>query len=175
MNENLLILVDKNDNETGVMDKLTVHQKGVLHRAFSIFVFNSNMELLLQQRADDKYHSGGLWSNTCCSHPLKNEIMEESVVRRLKEEMGIECNTEFKFSFIYKHLFENGLTKHELDHVYFGNSDQIPVFNPKEVKAYRYIGLEKLEKEISEYPDRFTIWLRICFPLIKQYFSKNKP
>jgi len=174
MNSDLLILVDKNDRETGTMDKLSVHQAGVLHRAFSVFIFNSRNELLLQQRAEGKYHSGGLWSNTCCSHPLKEENMKITVIKRLKEEMGIECSVESKFSFIYKHQFENGLTEHELDHVYFGACDQIPVINPEEVKAFRYVSLEMLENEISENPERFTIWLRICFPLVVQYYLKNK-
>ncbi len=174
MKGDLLILVDKHDRETGTMDKITVHQSGALHRAFSIFVFNSGNELLLQQRADGKYHSGGLWSNTCCSHPLNEENMKETVSRRLKEEMGIECATEFKFSFIYRHQFENGLTEHELDHVYFGISDQTPVINPSEVKAFRFASLEMLEKEISENPERFTVWLKICFPLVKQYYRKNQ-
>ena len=174
MKEDLLILVDKNDRETGSLDKLTVHRTGVLHRAFSIFIFNSRNELLLQQRAEGKYHSGGLWSNTCCSHPLKDENMKETVTRRLKEEMGIECPVEFKFSFIYKHQFENGLTEHELDHVYFGMCNQIPSLNPEEVKAYRYVNLEILEKEISENPELFTVWLKICFPLVVQYYFKKK-
>src|SRR5690606_35161807 len=115
--EELLVLVDENDNEVGVMDKWSAHTTGVLHRAFSLFVFNTKGELLLQQRADEKYHSAGLWSYTCCSHPLKGEAIETVIHRRLKEEMGMICDVVFKFSFIYKASFDNGLTEHELDHV----------------------------------------------------------
>ena len=170
--EEKVILVDEQDHEVGVMDKLEAHQKGLLHRAFSIFVFNSKGELLLQQRADEKYHSAGLWTNTCCSHPRKGEKMEDSVSRRLKEEMGMSCQTGFKFSFIYKMLFENGLTEHEFDHVFFGVSDEEPRLNPLEVKDYRYIGLEKLRKDVESHPQKYSAWLQICLPRVTEYFNK---
>jgi len=172
MNE-LIILVDEKDNEIGAMSKLAAHQAGVLHRAFSIFIFNQYNEILLQQRADEKYHSGGLWSNTCCSHPLKGEKTNMAVSRRLKEEMGIECNTEFQFSFIYKTVFENGLTEHELDHVYFGKSDDVPVPDKNEVKDWKYIKLQKLKQEIISRPENYSEWLKICLPKVELFLEQN--
>ena len=172
MNE-LLILVDENDNETGSMGKLDAHVSGMLHRAFSIFIFNQKGETLLQQRADEKYHSAGLWSNTCCSHPLKGESVNEAVSRRLKEEMGMECTTQFQFSFIYKAALENGLTEHELDHVYFGESDMVPVPDPNEVKAWKYIHPEKLKEEMISHPHKYSAWLKICFPKIDSILSQK--
>lgn len=162
--EDRVILVDEHDNELGVLDKLLAHRTGVLHRAFSVFVFNSRGELLLQQRADGKYHSGGLWSNTCCSHPREGEETADAASRRLREEMGMVCDTVFQFRFIYRVDFDNGLTEHELDHVYFGTSDAPPVPDDLEVKAWKYLTLEQLEKEIRLYPQYFTAWLRICLP-----------
>lgn len=161
-----LILVDKDDNETGFSEKLFAHQNGLLHRAFSVFIFNSRGELLLQRRAENKYHSGGLWSNTCCSHPCKGEEMEETIQRRLKEEMGMECETEFKFKFIYQKHFENGLTEHELDHVYFGKSDEIPSADPMEVQDWKYVTLRQLQIDINLYPENFSAWLQICLPKV---------
>lgn len=173
--KDLLILVDENDNPVGFMDKISAHQKGILHRAFSIFIFNTKGELLLQQRAYNKYHSGGLWSNTCCSHPLINEEIDNTIKRRLEEEMGIKCNMHFQFSFIYKNEFENGLTEHELDYVYFGISDHMPVPNIQEVKDWKYISLEKLQKEILKKPYNFSSWLKICLPeVIKNAARRNK-
>lgn len=172
MNERL-ILVDENDNVTGAMDKLAVHKAGALHRAFSVFIFNHDDEILLQQRADEKYHSAGLWSNTCCSHPLEGEKTNVAVSRRLKEEMGIECNTEFQFSFIYKTVFENGLTEHELDHVYFGKSNEMPVPDPKEVKDWKYIKIEKLKQEIISHPENYSVWLKICFPKVELFLERK--
>ena len=162
--DELVILVDNQDNETGVQDKLSVHQLGLLHRAFSVFVFNSENELILQQRADGKYHSPGLWTNTCCSHPKPGEKTIDACKRRLMEEMGMECNLEFSFSFMYKCKFSNGLTEHEFDHVYIGCADDLPVLNYAEVKEWKYINLTDLEKEIELHPDKFTEWLKICFP-----------
>ncbi|MEO9022064.1 MAG: isopentenyl-diphosphate Delta-isomerase [Ginsengibacter sp.] len=169
----LLILVDENDNETGSMSKLAVHQSGELHRAFSLFIFNQKGEILLQQRADEKYHSAGLWSNTCCSHPKKGEQTNDAVARRLKEEMGMECATQFQFSFIYKAALENGLTEHELDHVYFGESDAIPIPDPGEVKDWKYIRPEKLKEEIIFHPNKYSAWLKICFPKVESILLKN--
>lgn len=164
-----VILVDEQDNETGVMDKLSVHQTGLLHRAFSVFVFNSHAELLLQQRADGKYHSPGLWSNTCCSHPKPGEKTADACKRRLMEEMGISCELEFSFSFIYKFKFSNGLTEHEFDHVYFGRTDGLPDLNKAEVKDWKYIGLSDLENDISLHPENYTAWLKICMPKLKEH------
>lgn len=162
--DDLLILVDDQDRELGVQDKLSVHQQGLLHRAFSVFVFNSNADLLMQQRADDKYHSPGLWTNTCCSHPRPGEVTLEACKRRLMEEMGIVCELEFSFSFLYKCSFENGLTEHEFDHVYVGQTDELPIINSDEVKAWKYISIDALQNEISLHPDSYTEWLKICLP-----------
>ncbi|MEO8720032.1 MAG: isopentenyl-diphosphate Delta-isomerase [Ginsengibacter sp.] len=170
MNEQL-ILVDEKDNQTGILDKLSVHQEGLLHRAFSVFIFNSKKELLLQQRAAGKYHSSLLWSNTCCSHPLNNEIISTTIERRLEEEMGLKCNTHFAFSFIYKCHFENGLTEYELDHVYFGTSDDLPHPNPVEVKDWKYLSLEMLEKEIESNQENYSEWIKICLPKVIQHFK----
>lgn len=168
-----LILVDEQDNETGTLDKLSVHEKGLLHRAFSVFVFNSKSELLLQQRADGKYHSGGLWSNTCCSHPIMGEEVLKTIQRRIKDEMGIQCEAEFKFKFIYKMAFENGLTEHELDYVYFARSDETPRPNPEEVKGWKYINLQELINNISSEPQDYSVWLKVCLPDVMDHFKNN--
>ena len=173
MNE-LLILVDENDNEIGLMEKMAAHKTGRLHRAFSVFIFNSKGELLLQQRADNKYHSGGLWTNTCCSHPIDGEEINATIKKRLKEEMGMECNTSFQFSFIYKSELDNGLTEHELDHVYFGATDEEPVLNKSEAKDWKYISLEDLEKEIRKKPEDFSAWLHICLPEVMKKVNEIK-
>lgn len=165
--DDLLILVDENDKEVGFMNKLEAHRAGVLHRAFSVFIFNTKGELLLQQRADGKYHSAGLWSNTCCSHPIKDEEFEDTIARRLKEEMGIVCKTQFQFSFIYKAAFENGLIENELDHVYFGTTDDTPHPDADEVKDWKYMEMDELKKEIDTHPERFSAWLKVCFPKVE--------
>lgn len=169
----LLILVDEKDNEVGVMDKLSAHQTASLHRAFSIFIFNTDGQLLLQQRADEKYHSSGLWSNTCCSHPIKGEDISQTTVRRLYEEMGMECDLEFQFSFIYKTALENDLTEHEFDHVYFGFTDELPQPNPQEVKSWKYMSLGELETDIDLYPLKYSAWLKICLPRVINYFNQT--
>lgn len=160
----LLILVDDQDREIGVEEKLTVHEHGLLHRAFSVFIFNSKSELLLQQRADHKYHSPNLWTNTCCSHPKPGEETKDACNRRLLEEMGMTCKLDFSFSFQYKCSFENGLTEHEHDHVYIGQTDDLPIIDTDEVKAWKYISIDELQKEIAIHPERFTEWLKICLP-----------
>lgn len=167
-NDNLLILVDANDKVTGFRNKLEVHQHGLLHRAFSVFIFNSKGELLLQKRDVSKYHSGGLWTNTCCSHPLKNEELSIAVKRRLKEEMGIDCQTDFQFTFIYKAEVGNGLTEHELDHVFFGYSDEFPKLNLNEASDWKYISKKDLENEIKNNPVNYTAWLKICWSEIEK-------
>lgn len=161
MNDHV-VLVNEQDDQIGLMQKLEVHQKGILHRAFSVFIFNSNHELLLQQRALGKYHSEGLWSNTCCSHPLPGEKTADAAVRRLNEEMGIVAPLNFLYSFIYNAELDNGLTEHELDHVFWGMSDDLPVINKAEVGNYKYISLPELQKDMLEYPDNYTEWLKIC-------------
>jgi len=172
MNE-LLILVNENDRQVGLLDKLSVHQRGLLHRAFSVFIFNSNGDLLLQQRAAEKYHSAGLWSNTCCSHPHHGEELPAAVNRRLKEEMGMEAATQFQFSFIYKIDFEDGLKEHEFDHVFFGRSDDLPKPDSSEVKDWKYLSLQKLKEEITYYPENYTAWLKISLPEVMKHFEQK--
>lgn len=168
-----LILVDEKDRQWGKLEKLLVHQLGLLHRAFSVFIFNSKGELLLQQRADDKYHSASLWTNTCCSHPEFGEEMDDAIKRRLTEEMGMHCKTDFVFSFVYKTRFANGLTEHEYDHVYFGMSDKIPVPEKSEVKSWKYMSIENIETDIIIHAEKYTEWMKICLPQVKKYFEKS--
>ena len=167
----LLILVDENDNEVGIMDKISAHQQGILHRAFSVFVFNSMGFLILQRRAMDKYHSPGLWSNTCCSHPRQGETTTNACSRRLIEEMGIKCDLSFAFDFTYRAEFGNGLIEHEFDHVYFGKSDKIPKPNSQEVMDWKYISLNELQKDIIDHPEIYTEWLKICLPKVSEHIG----
>lgn len=162
MKKKQVILVDKNDIPRGTMEKMEAHQKGELHRAFSIFVFNSKGELLLQRRAMDKYHSGGLWTNTCCSHPQPEEETLEAAKRRLKEEMGIEIHLEKKFDFIYHAQLDNNLIEHEFDHVYFGQYNLEPIINLEEALDYKWITIQELKNEIKLYQQKYTEWLKIA-------------
>ncbi|POY39265.1 isopentenyl-diphosphate delta-isomerase [Solitalea longa] len=159
-----LLLVDENDTIIGYGDKLSVHEKGLLHRAFSIFVFNMKRELLLQKRAEAKYHSGGLWTNTCCSHPLKGEDLELTLHRKLKEEMGFDCAVSFKYKFIYKAAFDNGLTEHELDYVYVGEYDGLVEPNPEEAEDFKWISLEELVLDVNLNPRNYTEWFKEIVP-----------
>lgn len=168
-----VILVNEKDNELGLMEKMEAHQKGLLHRAFSVFIFNSSNELLLQKRAASKYHSGGLWTNTCCSHPRKGETALQAANRRLKEEMGMNCKLKKAFYFIYKSVLDNELTEHELDHVFVGFTDDKPILNLEEAEDFKYISLEALTKEIELFPDNYTIWLKTCLPQVEQYLRKT--
>jgi isopentenyl-diphosphate Delta-isomerase len=157
-----VILVDELDQELGVMEKMEAHQKGVLHRAFSVFVFNTKNELLLQQRALSKYHSAGLWTNTCCSHPRPNEPVFTAANRRLKEEMGMRVKLTHKTSFIYKTKFDNDLTEHEFDHVFEGKSDEAPVINTEEVEAYKWLSLSEIKEDLKKFPENYTVWFKIA-------------
>ncbi|WGQ11755.1 isopentenyl-diphosphate Delta-isomerase [Pedobacter gandavensis] len=172
MREEEVILVDKNDNPIGTMPKLEAHLKGELHRAFSVFIFNSSGALLLQQRALDKYHSAGKWTNTCCSHPRPGELTADAAKRRLKEEMGMECELRPIFSFAYRAEVENGLVEHEFDHVYFGSSDTLPIPNPLEVADFKYISMEALELDLQNNKDSYTEWLKICFDQVMDQYHK---
>lgn len=158
-----VILVDKNDKEVGSMEKQEAHIKGLLHRAFSVFIFNDKNELLLQRRALKKYHSGGLWTNTCCSHPRKNETTLDAANRRLVEEMGMRCIIKKQFDFIYKAQLDNNLYEHEFDHVFFGFSNEQPQINTEEVEEYTYKTLEDIGNEIKTNPEKYTEWFKICF------------
>lgn len=159
--EEQVILVDEQDREKGTAGKMEAHREGLLHRAFSVFVFNSRKELLIQQRALHKYHSAGLWTNTCCSHPRPGEETAAAAKRRLKEEMGLECALTHRFEFTYKAGFANGLTEHELDHVFTGHTDQQPVINKDEVADFKWISIPDLLTEMKQHPEKFTAWLHI--------------
>ena len=169
-----VILVDTDDRQLGTMEKMEVHRKGLLHRAFSVFIFNSKGELLMQQRANEKYHSAGLWTNTCCSHPLPDEHTDKAAERRLKEEMGMNCELKKAFQFIYNIELENNLIEHELDHVYIGYADSQPKPDPIEVQDWKYINMEKLATELHSNPQNYTVWLRHCFEKVYAYHNTNK-
>ena len=162
MSTEYVILVDDSDNELGVMEKLQAHKEGKLHRAFSVFLFNDEGELLLQQRALDKYHSAGLWTNTCCSHPRPGETIMDAANRRLHEEMGITSDLIIKTSFVYKSPFENGLTEHELDYVLIGTYNLNPIINVEEVSDYKWQSLATIKENIKTRPDEFTTWFKIA-------------
>ncbi len=168
--DELLILVNNDDQPIGSMEKMTVHKLGKLHRAFSIFIFNTKGELLLQQRATDKYHSAGLWSNTCCSHPKFGEEMNEALARRLQEEMGLQCELEFLFKFIYRADFPDGITEHEMDYVFIGFSDDLPEINPEEVNSWRYQNIYSILQNMNQHPEDFTVWFKICFDKFIDHF-----
>lgn len=163
MKEELVILVDQEDNKIGLMPKMEAHEKGLLHRAFSVFIFNKNKELMLQQRALHKYHSPGLWTNTCCSHQRDGEDNIAAGTRRLKEEMGFSVPLKERTSFIYKAPFDNGLTEHELDHVLVGYYDEEPTINENEVASWKWMPLEEVKEDILRQPDLYTAWFKIIF------------
>lgn len=162
MEENV-ILVDKNDTQIGLMSKLDAHKKGILHRAFSVFVLNNNNEIMLQKRAYNKYHSGGLWTNTCCSHQREGENSIEAGKRRLLEEMGFETELKIITSFIYKVEFENGLTEHELDYLLIGRYLKSPVINKQEVADWKWMKVELIADDIKLNPNNYTSWFKIIF------------
>src|SRR5688572_22110951 len=156
-----VILVDEHDNVTGSMDKLEAHQKGVLHRAFSILIFNSKGELLLQKRSTKKYHSGGLWTNACCSHPGPNETMADATRRRLIHEMGIDVQPEFVYKFLYHTKLDKELIEHELDHVFTGLYDGSPHINSDEVDDWKFMSPKALRKDMHKNPGHYTVWFRL--------------
>jgi len=155
-----VILVDDQDHEIGRMEKMEAHKKGLLHRAFSIFIFNDKEEMLLQQRAKEKYHSGGLWTNTCCSHPSPGETTHEAAARRLQDEMGMKCDLKNIFHFTYRAELDNDLIEHELDHVLIGFSNKDPELNPEEVMNFRWMDLSTIEKELQNNQELYTFWFR---------------
>jgi len=174
MSEEKVILVDKNDNQVGLMPKLEAHEKGVLHRAFSIFIFNSKYELLLQKRASSKYHSGGLWTNTCCSHPREGEDILDAANRRLDEEMGIKTSLRKVYDFIYKAELDNQLTEHEFDHVFYGVFDKDPILNKDEAEDFKWVDMETLNNDIIKNEDNYTVWFKIAFEYFYNYLKKWK-
>lgn len=172
--KNEVILVDENDTQTGVLEKLEAHQKGLLHRAFSVFIFNDQNQLMLQQRALDKYHSGGLWSNTCCSHPMPGESTEDACHRRLKEEMGFDTPLEFVTSFIYKAEVGHQLTEHEYDHVFIGKFNEAPSLNTHEVVSWKFVDIKDLETDMTANPNNYTVWFRIIFSKVKEHLIAKR-
>lgn len=169
--EEQVILVNERDEKIGLMPKLEAHQKGILHRAFSVFIINDNKELMLQQRAMNKYHSPGLWTNTCCSHQRDGETSVEAGKRRLEEEMGFNTPLKETGSIIYKAPFDNGLTEHELDHILIGNFNGIPEINQAEVSSWKWMTLEQIQKDIRINPEDYTAWFKIIIDKFHQNFS----
>lgn len=169
-----VILVDEKDVVTGTMEKMEAHEKALLHRAFSIFIFNSAGEMLLQQRALHKYHSAGLWTNTCCSHPRPGEDTHAAASRRLQEEMGFVTPIKKIFDFTYQTAFDNGLTEHEFDHVFIGYHDGKIEPDPQEVSNYDFWPMEKVTEYIQKQPDLFTIWFRIAFLKVMDWWIENQ-
>ncbi len=169
-----VVLVDKDNNDIGTMEKMEAHVKGVLHRAFSAFIFTKNNELILQQRAFSKYHSPGLWTNTCCSHPRKGESATEAGKRRMTEELGFTTELSEAFTFIYySDKVGNDLIEHELDHVLIGRYDGNFDLNPEEVAATKTMKLEDIQDDIKNNPENYTVWFKIVFEEFMEYVSKN--
>ncbi|WP_213278649.1 isopentenyl-diphosphate Delta-isomerase [Chryseobacterium indologenes] len=168
--EEFVVLVNPEDEVLGLMEKQQAHVNGLLHRAFSVFLFNSKGEMLLQKRASGKYHSPNQWTNAVCSHPRDRETYKEGALRRLKEELGIETELSEKFNFIYKADVGSGLWEHELDHVFVGNYEADFNLNKEEVEDVRFISPENLDKEISEHPENFTEWFKIILEEYKHHF-----
>jgi isopentenyl-diphosphate Delta-isomerase len=169
-----VILVDENDQQVGLLEKMEAHRQGLLHRAFSVFIFNTKNQLMLQQRALDKYHSGGLWTNTCCSHPAPGESLETACHRRLREEMGFDTGLEFVTSFIYKAELNQRLTEHEFDHVYIGTYEENPVINRTEVAAWKFMDLDELEEDLAMNPDNYTVWFKIIYSKVKAHLLNQR-
>ena len=172
MFEDKVILVDVNDNQIGLMPKLEAHEKGVLHRAFSVFIFNKNGDLMLQKRSLSKYHSPGLWTNTCCSHQRDGESNITSGKRRLNEEMGFETMLIEKTSFIYQAKFDNGLTEHEFDHILVGYYDKSPNINSDEVDSWKWMSMNNVQDDINESPENYTAWFKIIFKKYYKFISQ---
>jgi isopentenyl-diphosphate delta-isomerase len=159
-----VILVDENDRELGTEEKERAHREGRLHRAFSVFVFDARGRLLLQRRSRTKYHSAGLWTNTCCSHPRPGERVEAAALRRLREEMGIECELRSVFPLLYRAELEGGMTEHEYDHVLVGECGRDPAPDPDEVDDWAWVDAAEVRREVAEAPERFTHWFRLALP-----------
>lgn len=172
--EQNIILVNENDEEIGYGEKMAVHKAAQLHRAFSIFVLNSKNELMLQKRAHHKYHSGGLWTNTCCSHPLKGEDQEITIHNRLVEEMGFDTSLKKLFYFTYKAELENGLTEYELDHVYLGRFEGEPKPNPEEVCDWKWMDIEEFKTDLKDNPQNYTYWVNYAFEEFYSYYKNEK-
>lgn len=174
MKEEQVILVNEKDEQIGLMSKMEAHEKAVLHRAFSVFIFNDKNELMLQQRAFTKYHSPGLWTNTCCSHQRDGESNIEAGKRRLLEEMGFVVDLKETISFIYKAPFDNGLTEHELDHVMIGTYNSEPDINLEEVAQWKWMSLNDIKDDMSNHPEHYTAWFKIIFNKFYDYINISK-
>ena len=173
MEEEKVILVNSNDEPIELMPKMEAHEKALLHRAFSVFVINSNNELMLQQRALQKYHSPGLWTNTCCSHQRDGEENIEAGLRRLQEEMGFETPLEYLFNFIYKAPFDNGLTEHEFDHVMLGRYEGDPSINLEEVASWKWMDIDLIHADLINNPADYTVWFAIIFDRFYNHLKEN--
>ena len=171
MEEEHVILVNENDEQIGTMPKMEAHEKAVLHRAFSVFIFNDTNELMLQQRAEHKYHSPLLWTNTCCSHQRVGETNLEAGKRRLQEEMGFVTALKETISFVYKAPFDNGLTEHEYDHVMVGSYNDEPIINPEEVESWKWMSLESVKVDIELHPELYTEWFKIIFDKFYEHIN----
>ncbi len=174
MTEEQVILVNENDEQIGLMPKLEAHEKAVLHRAFSVFILNSNNEIMLQQRAHHKYHSPLLWTNTCCSHQRAGESNIQAGTRRLQEEMGFTASIKELFHFIYKAPFDNGLTEHELDHVMIGYYNGEPKINLDEVESWKWMSIDAVKKEMEQKPEMYTVWFKIIFDEFYHFIEDHK-
>ncbi len=174
MIEENVILVNKDDEQIGLMPKMEAHEKALLHRAFSVFVLNSKNEIMLQQRAQHKYHSPLLWTNTCCSHQREGESNIQAGSRRLFEEMGFKTELKELFNFIYKAPFDNGLTEHELDHVMIGYYDEKPDINPEEVEAWKWMTIENVKSDMLLHPESYTVWFKIIFDKFYHFLEDHK-
>ncbi len=174
MEEDNVILVNQNDEQIGLMPKMEAHERAVLHRAFSVFVLNDKNEIMLQQRANQKYHSPLLWTNTCCSHQREGETNVQAGSRRLFEEMGFETALKELFHFIYKAPFDNGLTEHELDHVMIGYYNDEPKINPEEVESWKWMSIENVAKDIQLQPEIYTVWFKIIFDEFYHFLEDHK-
>lgn len=168
---NKVVLVDEHDNAIGLMDKMEAHEKGLLHRAFSIFIFNAQGDMLIHQRAQHKYHGGGLWTNACCSHPQQGEDLLASAHERLNAEMGLSCALKKAFSFTYNTAVENKLIEHEYDHVFIGYSQDLPKPNPQEVQAFKWMPVEELLQEIKRVPKQYTYWFSMALPRVLAFMK----
>ena len=173
MKEQEVILVNENDEQIGVMPKMEAHQKGILHRAFSVFIFDSKGRMLLQQRSAGKYHGAHLWTNACCSHPYQNEKLEDAAIRRLQEELGFTTELKEIFSFTYHVHVENNLIEHEFDHVFAGKYENAIHPNPVEVSNYSFQSMDQIKEDIQSNPEKFTSWFKIAFPEIEKWVREN--
>ncbi len=171
---NQVILVNENDEELGSMEKIAAHREALLHRAFSVFIFNRKGEMLLQQRASNKYHSPDLWTNACCSHPMPGESTADAAHRRLREELGFDTDLDPLFHFIYKTPFDNGLTEHELDHVFVGVYDGPIQSDPAEVKDFCYMKMEAISESMQRHQHKYTSWFAIAFPRLEEEMAARQ-